>query len=248
MDDTNSHYLTAEGIQKLREELDHLINVRRPEVARQIADAKADGDISENAGYAEAKNTQAFVEGRILTLRNILGTAVIIDHTHSNGTVDIGCKVTIRDVADRPGVAAEVFSALAAENVNVDMIIQNVSEAGSTDISFTVPMTDLVRARKTAEAVVAELGARTWSVDESIAKVSLVGAGMKTHPGVAAQMFRALSEAGVNIDMISTSTIRVTCVVAGEQVAAAVQALHDSFGLADADVTLEHIPGCGEGE
>lgn len=98
MDDTNSHYLTAEGIQKLREELDYLTNVRRPEVARQIADAKADGDISENAGYDEAKNTQAFVEGRILTLRNILGTAVIIDHTHSNGTVDIGCKVTIRDV------------------------------------------------------------------------------------------------------------------------------------------------------
>jgi aspartate kinase len=71
---------------------------------------------------------------------------------------------------------------------------------------------------------------------------------MKTHPGVAAQMFRALSEAGVNIDMISTSTIRVTCVVAGEQVAAAVQALHDSFGLEDAEVTLEHVPGCGEGE
>ena len=157
-------------------------------------------------------------------------------------------KVTIRDVPDRPGVAASVFTRMADANVNVDMIIQNVSEDGSTDISFTVPMTDLVRARKTAEAVVAELGARTWSVDESIAKVSLVGAGMKTHPGVAAQMFRALSEAGVNIDMISTSTIRVTCVVAGEQVAAAVQALHDSFGLADADVTLEHIPGCGEGE
>ena len=98
MDDTNNHYLTAEGIQKLREELDYLINIRRPEVARQIADAKADGDISENAGYDEAKNTQAFVEGRILTLRNILGTAVVIDHTKSNGTVDIGCRVTIRDV------------------------------------------------------------------------------------------------------------------------------------------------------
>ena len=157
-------------------------------------------------------------------------------------------KVTIRDVPDRPGVAAIVFTRMAEANVNVDMIIQNVSEAGMTDISFTVPKTDLVRTRRAADAVVAELGARTWSVDESIAKVSLVGAGMKTHPGVAAQMFRALSDAGVNIDMIATSTIRITCVVDGPQTATAVRALHDSFGLADADVTVEAVPGCGEGD
>jgi len=130
----------------------------------------------------------------------------------------------------------------------VDMIIQNVSEAGMTDISFTVPKTDLVRTRRAADAVVAELGARTWSLDESIAKVSLVGAGMKTHPGVAAQMFRSLSDAGVNIDMISTSTIRITCVVDGAEAATAVRALHASFGLADAEVTVEAVPGCGEGE
>jgi len=145
-------------------------------------------------------------------------------------------------------VAAAVFTRMAESNVNVDMIIQNVSEAGSTDISFTVPGTDLIRARRAAEAVVAELGAREWVVDESIAKVSLVGAGMKTHPGIAAQMFRALSEAGVNIDLISTSTIRVTCVVAGDDADVAVRALHDSFGLADGDITLESVPGCGEGE
>ena len=156
-------------------------------------------------------------------------------------------KVTIRDVPDRPGVAAAVFTAMAEANVNVDMIIQNVSEAGTTDISFTTPETDLVRARKAAASIVAELGARDYTVDESIAKVSLVGAGMKTHPGVAAQMFRALSDAGVNIDMISTSTIRVTCVVGGDQVHDAVRALHDSFGLASAEVVAEAIPGCGEG-
>ncbi|MCU0509394.1 MAG: transcription elongation factor GreA [Anaerolineae bacterium] len=97
MDEPNSNYLTAEGIQKLSEELDYLINVRRPEVARQIADAKADGDVSENAGYDEAKNTQAFVEGRILTLRNILGNAVVINSNGHKDTVDVGCKVTIRD-------------------------------------------------------------------------------------------------------------------------------------------------------
>jgi aspartate kinase len=135
---------------------------------------------------------------------------------------------------------------MADANVNVDMIIQNVSEAGTTDISFTTPETDLPRARKAVAAVVAELGARDFTVDDSIAKVSLVGAGMKTHPGVAAQMFRALSEAGVNIDLISTSTIRITCVVEGHAVHAAVRALHDSFGLENAEVVVEAIPGCGE--
>jgi len=157
-------------------------------------------------------------------------------------------KVTIRDVPDRPGVAATVFTRMAEANVNVDMIIQNVSEAGTTDISFTTPKADLVRARRAADGVVAELGAREWLVDESIAKVSLVGAGMKTHPGVAAQMFRALSEAGVNIDLISTSTIRVTCVVEGHQVETAVRALHSSFGLAEDEVRVETVPACGEGE
>ena len=170
--------------------------------------------------------------------------AIISGVTHDTSEA----KVTIRDVPDRPGVAAIVFTRMAEANVNVDMIIQNVSEAGMTDISFTVPKTDLVRTRRAADAVVAELGARTWSLDESIAKVSLVGAGMKTHPGVAAQMFRSLSDAGVNIDMISTSTIRITCVVDGAEAATAVRALHDSFGLADAEVTVEAVPGCGEGE
>jgi len=157
-------------------------------------------------------------------------------------------KVTIRDLPDRPGVAAAVFTHLADANVNVDMIIQNVSEAGTTDISFTTPKADLVRARRAADAIVTELGAREWLVDESIAKVSLVGAGMKTHPGVAAQMFRALAAAGVNIDLIATSTIRVTCVVEASQVEEAVRALHTSFGLSDRDVTVETVPACGDGE
>jgi transcription elongation factor GreA len=98
MQDENTTYLTAEGQQKLQEELDYLINTRRPEIARQIADAKADGDLSENAGYDEAKNTQAFNEGRILTVKNILANAVIIRENGSKETVDLGCKVTIRNV------------------------------------------------------------------------------------------------------------------------------------------------------
>jgi transcription elongation factor GreA len=99
MQDSHSAYLTAEGIKKLQEELDTLTNIRRPEIARQIAEAKADGDVSENAGYEEAKNAQAFNEGRILTLKNILSNAVVIRENGSKETVDVGCKVTIRDVA-----------------------------------------------------------------------------------------------------------------------------------------------------
>ncbi len=98
MDETNNHYLTPEGIKKLQEELDYLVNVRRPEIARLIAEAKADGDVSENAGYDEAKNMQAFVEGRILTLKNILANAVVINNNGAGDRVDIGSTVIIRDV------------------------------------------------------------------------------------------------------------------------------------------------------
>jgi aspartate kinase len=139
-------------------------------------------------------------------------------------------------------VAAEVFGRLADASVNVDMIIQNVSEHGTTDISFTTPKDDLVRARRAVERVVAELDARDSTVDESIAKVSLVGAGMKTHPGVAASMFRALADAGVNLDMISTSSIRISCVIDATEVGTAVKALHTAFGLDEGSVTAEVAP------
>jgi transcription elongation factor GreA len=98
MDESRATYLTSEGLKKLQDELDYLVNTRRPEVARQIADAKADGDLSENAGYDEAKNTQAFVEGRILTLKGLLSNAVVIKENGSKESVDVGHKVTIRDV------------------------------------------------------------------------------------------------------------------------------------------------------
>jgi len=164
--------------------------------------------------------------------------AIISGVTHDTSEA----KVTVRDVPDRPGVAAEVFGRLADANVNIDMIIQNVSESGTTDISFTTPKDDLVRATKAVREVVADLGAREWSVDESIAKVSLVGAGMKTHQGVAALMFRSLADAGVNLDMISTSAIRISCVIAAGQVDIAVRALHSAFGLDDRSVVAETSP------
>jgi aspartate kinase len=142
-------------------------------------------------------------------------------------------KLTVQGVPDRPGVAARLFSALAEGSINIDMIVQNIAADGRTDISFTLPRGETDKARAVLEPLTDEIGAGGILVDSDIAKVSLVGAGMKTHPGVAAKMFGALSAAGVNIEMISTSTIRVSVVVAKDQVETAVQAVHAAFGLGD---------------
>ncbi|PSO53848.1 MAG: aspartate kinase [Actinobacteria bacterium QS_5_72_10] len=147
-------------------------------------------------------------------------------------------KVVVRNVPDKPGVASRIFTALAEEAINVDMIVQNVSADGSTDISFTVPRADGPLALRRLEGLREEIGHATVDFDAEIGKVSLVGAGMKTHPGVAAQMFTALSDAGVNIEMISTSTIRVSVVVRQQDVGTAVRAVHERFGLG-ADDTAE---------
>ena len=138
-------------------------------------------------------------------------------------------KIMVRGVPDSPGVAAALFEGMAEANVNVDMIVQNVGRDGAADISFTVPEADAGAARRVAEPLAERLGAAGVAVKEAIAKVSLVGAGMKTSPGVAARMFRALSDSGINIEMISTSTIRISCVVSREDAEAAVRALHGEF-------------------
>ena len=143
-------------------------------------------------------------------------------------------KMTIAGVPDQPGVAATVFRAMADLDVNVDMIVQNVSDHGVTDISFTVPHGDLARSVDLAERLAAKIGATGVSSDDSIARVSVIGAGMRANPGVAATMFETLSACGVNIQMISTSAIRLSCMVDGAQVEEAVRALHDAFGLAEA--------------
>ncbi|MEZ5137315.1 MAG: aspartate kinase [Acidimicrobiales bacterium] len=144
---------------------------------------------------------------------------------------DSEAKVTITGVPDRPGVSAALFRALADADVNVDMIVQNVSEAGITDISFTVPADNLAESVAIVERVAGEIGAKGVTSDASIAKVSLVGAGMKTNPGVAATVFETLATNGINIEMISTSAIRISCVVAGEACDQAVAVLHRAFGL-----------------
>ena len=140
-------------------------------------------------------------------------------------------KVTILGVPDRPGVAARVFRPLADEGVNVDMIVQNASDQGRTDIFFTLPKEDLQRAEPILKSIEHEVGAEGVTTDPGIAKVSLVGAGMKTHPGVAADMFDALADAGINIEIISTSSIRVSCVIRASDVERAVSVIHDRFDL-----------------
>jgi aspartate kinase len=157
----------------------------------------------------------------------------VMEHAIISGvTHDLSeAKITITQVPDRPGIAARLFRALADDSVNVDMIVQNVSTEGHTDISFTVPKDDVARTQKVVEQVVDDLEATGYTADENIGRVSLVGAGMKTHPGVAATMFETLANEHVNIEMISTSSIRISCVVQSDDVERAVRVLHDAFEL-----------------
>ena len=153
--------------------------------------------------------------------------AIISAVTHDTSEA----KVTINGVPDQPGIAARLFRALADRSINVDMIVQNVSVGGHADISFTAPKADLPASLEVTRAVADELGAGDVTHDAAIARVSLIGAGMKTHPGVAATMFQTLAESGVNILMISTSSIRISCVVRSDAVEQAVAALHTRFEL-----------------
>ena len=145
---------------------------------------------------------------------------------------DVGeAKMTLLGVPDRPGVSALLFESLAQANVNVDMIVQNTSIDGTTDISFTLPLGDIATALPILKKVGDEVGAKGVSQDENIVKLSLVGAGMKSSPGIAAKMFRVLADNNVNIEMISTSTIRISVVVERSMLETAIRALHTAFDL-----------------
>jgi aspartate kinase len=141
-------------------------------------------------------------------------------------------KLTVTGVPDEPGIAAALFRSLADQHVNLDMIVQNVSTKGHTDISFTVPRTHAAVALAVCQSHAGELRAAEVLADDGIAKVSLIGAGMKTHPGIAATMFEVLAKEGINIEMISTSPIRISCVVRADRVEDAVASLHAAFDLA----------------
>src|SRR5258706_2861314 len=159
-------------------------------------------------------------------------------------------KVTILAVPDRPGVARIVFEPLAEAGINVDMIVQNVGHEGATDVSFTVPRDQLGRAGKVLAPVVTTLGAAGLKTDATVAKVSIVGAGLHSAPGYAARMFGGLADPGVNIEMISTSQVRITCVIEETKLAAALEALHGAFELerpdpVDAEATDAALPRAG---
>ncbi|HEX6390185.1 MAG TPA: aspartate kinase [Solirubrobacteraceae bacterium] len=175
-----------------------------------------------------------FVIGEDETMERPLITAV----THSTDEA----RITLLGVPDHPGIAGRIFTALADANVNVDMIIQNEpeSEGAQADMSFTVPRTDVRAAREALEPVVTDVGIGSVAEDPSMGKVSVVGAGMKTHPGVAAKVVSTLGDEGINIEMISTSPIKISCVVEGDQVTTAVKALHEAFELGTEDVRAEH--------
>jgi aspartate kinase len=140
-------------------------------------------------------------------------------------------KITVRRVRDRPGIAAAVFGALAKQGMNVDMIVQNVSAEGQTDMTFTVGKADLVRARAALAEVKDRVGYAEITTDSNVAKISVVGVGMRSHPGVAATMFRTLAEKAINIQVISTSEIKVSVLIGAEYTELAVRALHGAYGL-----------------
>ena len=180
-------------------------------VASSFTDAKGTlihGDIEMNSNVGEIRNR---VRG-IATDTNV-------------------AKITVLGVIDRPGIAASLFEPLANADISVDVIVQNASVDGTTDMTFTVTRTDLARALEVVEPVVKELGSRGTVSDESLAKLSIVGSGMQDAPGYASQMFRSLASRGINIDAITTSEIRITCLISESQIAEAACTLHDAFRL-----------------
>lgn len=157
-------------------------------------------------------------------MEDVLVSAVTVNKSEA--------KITVCNVPDRPGIAAKIFTNLASAGISVDMIVQNVSHLRQTDISFTVNKTEAAKTMKLTKMLAKEIGASDVLQDEDIARVSIVGVGMKSHPGVAAKMFEALAKNKINIEMISTSDISISCIIQKKFAETAVKALHGKFGLA----------------
>jgi aspartate kinase len=206
------------------EMLDLAANGARVLMLRSVEYARNHGvPIHVRSSFSEDEGTWIVKEEDVLEQAIISGIA----HDVSEA------KITISGVPDRPGIAATVFRALADASLNIDMIVQNVSEAGRAMITFTLPEEDLRRAEPVLQGLKEQLGAADVIPDRDVAKISLVGAGMRSNPGIAADMFDALAEAGINIEIISTSPIRISCVVRRGEIERAVQVVHDRFGLSE---------------
>lgn len=174
------------------------------------------------SSYSNKKGT--IISKEVRAMEDIVVSGVTINKNEA--------KVTICDVPDKPGIAAKIFREIARQDINVDMIVQNVSRTGATDVSFTVPSGDLIKTIKTAKDISKMIGAGEITFDKDIAKISVVGIGMRSHSGIAAKMFEALAENGINIGMISTSEIKISCVVNAKYGQEAVRAIHSKFNLA----------------
>ena len=183
--------------------------------------AKFNVPILVKSTFREGEGT--LVTGEDKEMEEVMVSGVISDKNQA--------KLTIIGVPDSPGIAAEIFGKIAKEGVNVDMIIQNVGEKGLTDISFTVPKSDAKIGFRVTKDMVAKIGAQDVKLDENIAKISIVGVGMKSHSGVAAKMFAAMAKENINIIMISTSEIKISCVIDSKYAELAVRTLHDVFNL-----------------
>ncbi|MFA5142917.1 MAG: aspartate kinase [Candidatus Omnitrophota bacterium] len=173
------------------------------------------------SSFSNKKGT--IISGEVRAMEDIVVSGVALNKEEA--------KVTICDVPDKPGIAAKIFKDIAKEDINVDMIVQNVSRTGATDVSFTVPGHDLSKTIKVAKDISRRVGAGSVTYDNDMAKVSIVGIGMRSHSGVAAGMFEALAKKGINIEMISTSEIKISCVVKKTEGEKAVRAIHEKFGL-----------------
>ncbi len=195
-----------------------VLQIRSVELAMKYA-----VPIHVRSSFSDAEGT--WVVGEDRALEEVVVAGVTSDRNET--------KLTIRDVPDTPGVVARLFETLATNAISVDMIIQNVSADGRTDLTFTVTKNDVARARELSAEVSAGLGAGEVTVDEDVVKVSIVGLGMRSHAGVAAKMFRLLADEGVNIQAISTSEIKVSCLIHSKYAELAVRALHDGFGLGE---------------
>ncbi|PIP19062.1 MAG: aspartate kinase [Candidatus Omnitrophica bacterium CG08_land_8_20_14_0_20_41_16] len=191
--------------------------------ARSIEVAKK-FDVPIHVRSSFEKDSGTWIIKEVKNMEEVVVSAVTLNKGES--------KITVSNVPDRPGIAAKIFNELAAKGVSVDMIVQNVSHLRSTDISFTVNKTEAKKALKVIKKAARNIGAGEILVDTDIARVSIVGVGMKSHPGVAAKMFGVLAKNKINIGMISTSNISISCIVQKKFAEVAVRALHDSFGLA----------------
>ena len=173
------------------------------------------------SSFSDRPGTMVVDEDEIVEKENVSGIAYSRDEA----------KITVRRVPDRPGIAATIFGALADQNVNVDMIVQNVAADGTTDMTFTVGKTDLARAHAALGGIKSQIGYDELLEDANVAKISVVGVGMRSHAGIANTMFRTLADKAINIQVISTSEIKVSVLIAAEYTELAVRALHTAYGL-----------------